>query len=98
MPHVGTAPPFASERQLAIGTRRDELLLFGNELSGARPSRDRWFIDETYIRVGGRWTYLYRAADQHGQVIDVMLNTRRDPAAARRFFAGAVAVGTRPVE
>ena len=35
---------------------------------------DRWFADETYIKVAGRWTYLYRAVDQHGQVIDVMLS------------------------
>jgi transposase-like protein len=28
---------------------------------------DRWFVDETYVKVAGRWTYLYRAIDQHGQ-------------------------------
>jgi transposase-like protein len=52
----------------------------------ARPSRhapgDRWFVDETYIKVAGQWTYLYRAIDQHGQVIDVLLSLRRDLAAA----------------
>ena len=32
---------------------------------------DRWFADETYVKVAGRWTYLYRAIDQHGQVIDI---------------------------
>ena len=32
----------------------------------------RWFVDETYAKVGGRWSYLYRAIDQHGQVIDVL--------------------------
>jgi transposase-like protein len=47
---------------------------------------DRWFADETYVKVSGRWTYLYRAIDQHGQVIDVLLSDRRDLAAARRFF------------
>ena len=35
---------------------------------------DRWFADETYVKVAGRWTYLYRAIDQHGQVIDVLLS------------------------
>src|SRR3982074_704713 len=39
----------------------------------ARPARhaagDRWFVDETYVKVAGQWTYLYRAVDQHGQVI-----------------------------
>lgn len=39
---------------------------------------NRWFADETYVKVAGRWTYLYRAVDQHGQVIDVMLSDRRD--------------------
>ena len=37
-----------------------------------------WFADETYVKVAGRWTYLYRAIDQHGQVIDVLLSVRRD--------------------
>jgi IS6 family transposase len=44
-------------------------------VEAARPRRhvpgDRWFVDETYVKVSGRWTYLYRAIDQHGQVIDV---------------------------
>ena len=63
-----------------------------------RPPGDRWFVDETYVKVAGRWTYLYRAIDQHGQVIDVMLSTRRDLAAARAFLARALAVGVRPIE
>src|SRR5262249_40606738 len=48
-------------------------------IDAARPARhaagNRWFIDETYVKVAGRWTYLYRALDQHGQVIDVLLST-----------------------
>ncbi|SBW22941.1 integrase [Candidatus Protofrankia californiensis] len=68
----------------------------------ARPCRhcpgDRGFVDETYVKVAGRWTYLYRAVDQHGQVIDVVASTRRDQAAARRFFARALSHGRRPVE
>src|SRR5450631_2949343 len=59
---------------------------------------DRWFVDETYVKISGRWTYLYRAIDQHGQVIDVMLSARRDLPAARAFFARAVAVGAIPTE
>ena len=47
---------------------------------------DRWFVDETYVKVSGRWTYLYRAVDQHGQVIDIYLSKRRDLLAARAFF------------
>ncbi|MCK9876962.1 IS6 family transposase [Frankia sp. Ag45/Mut15] len=68
----------------------------------ARPCRhrpdDRWFIDETYVKVSGRWTYLYRAVDQHGQVIDVLASARRDQAATRRFFVRAPTHGRRPVE
>ena len=56
---------------------------------------DRWFADETYVKVSGRRTYLYRAIYQHGQVIDVLLSDRRDLAAARRFLASA---GTIPAE
>jgi transposase-like protein len=59
---------------------------------------DRWFADETYVKVAGRWTYLYRAIDQHGQVIDVLLSARRDLAAARRFFILALRAGTIPAE
>ena len=59
---------------------------------------DRWFADETYVKVAGRWTYLYRAIDQHGQVIDVLLSARRALAAARRFFTRALRAGTIPVE
>jgi len=60
--------------------------------------RNQWFADETYVKVAGRWTYLYRAIDQHGQVIDVMLSDRRDRAAARRFFTRALRAGTVPAE
>jgi transposase-like protein len=59
---------------------------------------DRWSVDETYVKVAGRWTYLYRAVDQHGQVIDVLASTRRDQAAARKFFTAALTHGRRPVE
>jgi transposase-like protein len=50
---------------------------------------NRWFVDETYVKVAGRWVYLYRAVDQFGQVIDVYASTRRDTEAARRFFQRA---------
>ncbi len=46
---------------------------------------DRWFVDETYVKVNRVWRYVYRVVDEHGQVIDVLLSTRRDAAAARRF-------------
>jgi transposase, IS6 family len=68
----------------------------------ARPLRhaagDRWFVDETYVKIAGRWRYLYRAVDQYGQVIDVLLSEQRDTAAARRFFTRALRYGPVPVE
>ena len=71
-------------------------------IESARPSRhvsgDRWFVDETYVKVAGRWTYLYRAIDQHGQVIDILVSERRDGAAARAFFTRALTHGPSPVE
>jgi transposase, IS6 family len=54
--------------------------------------------DETYLKVVGQWIYLYRAVDQHGQVVDVLLSGRRDLAAARRFFTRALRAGTVPAE
>jgi transposase-like protein len=60
----------------------------------ARPCRhavgDRWRVDETYVKVAGRWRYVYRAIDQFGQVIDVFVAPRRDTMAARRFFERAI--------
>jgi putative transposase len=47
-------------------------------------------MDETYSKVRGKWTYLYRAVDRDGQTLDFMLSERRDTAAARRFFKRAV--------
>jgi transposase, IS6 family len=55
-------------------------------------------VDETYVKLAGRWRYLYRAVDQYGQVIDVMMSERRDITAARRFFIRALAHGPAPVE
>ena len=41
---------------------------------------DRWFVDETYVKVAGKWRYVYRAVDQHGQIIDVLrLGPTRSP-------------------
>jgi transposase-like protein len=60
----------------------------------ARPCRhavgDRWKVDETYVKVAGRWRYVYRAVDQFGQVIDVFVSARRNMSAARRFFERAI--------
>jgi IS6 family transposase len=71
-------------------------------IEAARPARhavaDRWFVDETYVKIAGRWTYLYWAVDQHGHVIDVLLSAKRDLSAAWAFFSRALSLGTVPVE
>jgi transposase, IS6 family len=71
-------------------------------IDAARPGRhapgDRWFVDETYLKVAGRWVYLYRAIDQRGQVIDVLVSEKRDLGATRRFFTRALEHGTCPTE
>jgi len=51
----------------------------------------RWFVDETYVKVNGVWRYVYRAVDQDGQVIDVLVSARRDAASARTVFQRALA-------
>jgi IS6 family transposase len=60
----------------------------------ARPCRhrvgDRWQVDKTYVKVAGRWRYVYRAIDQSGQVIDVFVSPRRDSIPARRFIERAI--------
>ena len=55
-----------------------------------RPCNGSWRVDETYIKVRGVWTYLYRAVDSVGQTIDFLLSARRNAAAARRFFRKAL--------
>ena len=71
-------------------------------IEAARPCRhvvgDRWFADETYVKVAGRWVYLYRAIDQYGQVIDVLVSEKRDLAATCRFFTRALKHGRCPTE
>ena len=47
-------------------------------------------MDETYVKVAGRWRYVYRAIDQFAQVIDVFVSPQRDTKAAQRFFERAI--------
>jgi transposase-like protein len=51
-----------------------------------RPVWVSWRMDETYLRVKGKWVYLYRAVDKFGKTIDFLLTQQRDKKAARRFL------------
>jgi transposase-like protein len=47
-------------------------------------------VDETYVKVAGRWGYVYRAIDEHGQVVEVLFQEQRDTEAATAFFRTAL--------
>ncbi|CDF34483.1 unnamed protein product [Chondrus crispus] len=47
---------------------------------------DTWHLDEVYLKIDGRFQYLWRAVDQEGQVVDILVQSRRDTGAAKRFF------------
>jgi transposase, IS6 family len=51
-----------------------------------RPVGGKWRVDETYCRLQGKWTYIYRAIDEDGQVVDAYFSKRRNAAAAETFF------------
>jgi len=55
-----------------------------------RPVGGSWRMDETYIKVSGKWKYLYRAVDRDGDTVDFLLTAKRDKAAARRFLEHAI--------
>jgi putative transposase len=59
---------------------------------------DSWRMDETYIKVSGKWKYLYRAVDKYGYTIDFLLRAKRDKVAAKAFFRKAIQQNGKPVE
>ena len=71
-------------------------------IKAARPCRhsvdDRWFVDETNVKVTDVWRYVDRAGDQHGQVIDVCVSKRRNITAEARFFETMLTGRERPSE
>jgi transposase-like protein len=56
----------------------------------ASPAGTSWRMDETYVRIRGRWAYLYRAVDASGKTVDFRLSPRRNVASAKAFFRKAV--------
>jgi len=65
-------------------------LIVANAQARKKQTAASWRMDETYIKVRGTWTYLYRAVDRDGKTLDFMRSERRDTAAARRFFKRTV--------
>jgi IS6 family transposase len=67
---------------------------YAPELNRRRPElrniNRSWRVDETYCRVAGKWTYLYRAVDSSGATIDFLLSAKRDAVAAKRFLQRAL--------
>jgi putative transposase len=60
---------------------------YANALRRRQPqSGDKWHLDEVFIKINGRLQYLWRAVDQKGMVLDILVQSRRDKAAAMRFF------------
>ena len=68
--------------------------LLADQLRAKRRRRrsESWYLDETYVKVAGRWCYLYRAIGSHGELLDSMLSERRDRNAAPRFLRRLVEV------
>src|SRR5208337_1668187 len=94
----------AVRRARAGGGSHDDLALvqrYGPELEQRlrrqlKPTNKSWRVDETYIRVQGRWCYLYRAIDSTGATIDFLLSALRDAAAAKRLFRQALSDPAHP--
>jgi len=60
---------------------------YANELRRRRPRPgDKWYLDEVFISINGQQHYLWRAVDQDGNVLDILVQSRRDKTAARKFF------------
>ena len=64
----------------------------------ARPVGGSWRMDETYIKIGGRWVYLYRAVDKSGRTVDFFLSGNRDVNAAKTFLRRAIEKTRKPAK
>ena len=60
---------------------------YANELRAHRPRPgDTWHLDEVFVKISGTTRYPWRAVDQHGDVLDILVQSRRNAVAAKRFF------------
>ena len=71
-------------------------LLVGRFHKRKKATHSSWRMDETYIKVKGKWLYLYRAVDKYGATIDFLLRSRRDTQAAKCFFKKAIRGNGKP--
>jgi putative transposase len=79
----GVAISYETIRDWSI--RFGRLFALGLKRRRPRPG-DKWFMDEVFIRIRGKLHYLWRAVDQNGTVLDILVQSRRDASAAKRFF------------
>jgi putative transposase len=77
--------------EVTYETVRQWSVTFGPDYAAALRKRrpqpgDKWHLDEVYMKINGQFKYLWRAVDQDGVVLDILVQSRRSKAAARRFF------------
>ena len=78
--------------------RRFAKLISARVRQRKKPVNGSWRMDETYIKLKGKWVYLYRAVDSQGDTIDFLLRAKRDAAAAKAFFKKAIKHNGRPAK
>ena len=76
--------------------RRFARLISDKVRSRRKPVNGSWRMDETYIKLNGKWVYLYRAVDKEGNTIDFLLRAKRDAVAAKAYFKKAIKHNGRP--
>ncbi|TSD40273.1 IS6 family transposase [Rhodococcus sp. KBS0724] len=73
--------------EVSYETVRAWCVRFGPEFARRlRQAEDKWHLDEVFVKIGGVRKYLWRAVDQHGNVLDILIQDKRDGKAATRFF------------
>ena len=79
----GVEVTYETVRQWCLGFGQS----YANQLrrQRAKPG-DKWFLDEVFLKINGETHYLWRAVDQDGNVLDVLVQSRRNKAAAKKFF------------